>query len=620
MAQSSAPARSHQLSYAMYGALFGLGFPIFSTIFDALYRFDALSTRAMWSAQRTSPLHWVIDTAPFFLGLFASFAGRRQDVIEAALAKLRVTNADLRVAHKKAEDANTELQAALDAKGQFLAKMSHELRTPLNVVIGFSRILLERSADKLEKRSQRHLQMVHESGQHLLNLVNDMLDIERIAAGRLKINKQPVDLCDATRKVHESLKPTADAAGYEFIVETPSAPLRIETDPDRLRQVITNLTNNAIKYAGKGRITLCVERGTGADDPVFVRVTDTGQGIPADQLDAIFQPFHQVDNTKARDKDGAGLGLNIVQRLVELLGGKVSVASSVGAGSTFTVELPASMVVSDNATAAAPADEATDPRVLVYDSDSGEHTLAPGAPRVLVIDDKRELLELIRHDLRAAGFRVDIAASGEAGLRAAREKRPDAIVLDIIMPGLDGWEVLRRLRADPDVSSTPVVISSMLDNEPRAAEFAVSAWLTKPFAADELERVLRRVQNKKGDVLVVEDDEATRELLRTSLAALDTPLRFAPTGAAALDEVDRSAPGAVVLDLGLPDISGFEVLRLLRERGHSTVPVIVYTGRTLSDDEAKQLKSGLAEVIEKHAARGPEGVVSLLKSALKRKA
>jgi signal transduction histidine kinase/DNA-binding response OmpR family regulator len=606
------------LRYATWGALFGLCFPVFSTFFEAWIRFDSVAPGALIDAQRSSQLLWVIDSAPLFLGWFASLAGRKQDTVEASFHQLQSTYDRLRDAHDRLGASAERLQLALDAKGEFLAKMSHELRTPLNVVIGFSRILLERSADKLEKRAQRHLSMVHESGQHLLSLVNDMLDLERIEAGRLKVNKGPVDVGELVRSLHEALKPQAEAGGYKFEVSTPDVPVRMTTDPDRLRQVLSNLVNNAIKYAGEGDITLSLDV---TDDKVRFGVDDTGQGIPEDQLRAIFDPFHQIDNSNTRGKDGAGLGLSIVQRIAELLDGKVRVESVLGEGATFWVEFPGSLLLEDsqNNAPAPRADPGTDKEYVAFDSDSGEHEVIEGAPRILVIDDKKELLELIRHELRAAGYKVDVAAGGEAGLRAAKEKRPDAIVLDIIMPKVDGWEVLRRLRADPELSSTPVVVSSMLDNEPRAADFAVAAWLTKPFDAGDLRRVL--AQHTAGDtcndVLIVEDDANTRALLETSLRDHDVEVRLAATGAAANVELDKALPCAMILDLGLPDISGFEVLRGLRERENGgAVSVIVYTGRDLDSEESAQLKDDLAQVIEKHAARGVDGVVDTVQRAL----
>jgi signal transduction histidine kinase/DNA-binding response OmpR family regulator len=610
----------HTFRYAIYGALFGFAFPVFSTLIEASLLPGGVTMANLMEAQRTGKLLWVIDTAPIFLGFFAAIAGRRQDALEASMDALQKTYDQLSVTHDKLRGSAESLQLALEAKSQFLAKMSHELRTPLNVVIGFSRILLDRSADKLGKRELRHMNMINDSGQHLLSLVNDMLDLERIAAGRLKVHRGRVVVTDLARSVHEALNPQAEAEGYEFVLDVPDKPLAMDTDPDRLRQVLSNLVNNAVKYAGEGRITLKV--ASNDDGGIGFVVRDTGAGIPEDQAKMIFEPFHQIDNSTTRGKDGAGLGLSIVMRLVELLDGKVRVESKLGEGASFFVDFPKD-VVRDADVEEKPPSEATETdtgkALVAFDSDSGEYEAPAGAPRILVIDDKKELLELIRHDLREAGYKVDVASSGEAGLAAAREKRPDAIVLDIIMPGMDGWEVLRRVRADPDISHTPIVVSSMLDNEPRAADFAVAAWLTKPFDSDELKRVLMQHADpeKCKDVLVVEDDEATRELLKTSMSDQVVDVRFAATGNEAIAALERSMPCAVVLDLGLPDISGFEVLRELRSRpGGEKVAVVVYTGREISDEEAAQLKEGLAQVIEKQTTRGVEGVVGILKRAI----
>jgi signal transduction histidine kinase/CheY-like chemotaxis protein len=593
--------RRYTKRYATYGALFGLAFPLFSTIVDAFMRLD--SAGAWIEAQRTNPLLWVIDTAPLFLGFFAALAGRAQDDLSESLESLQSAHTKLESASEKLRAQSESLQTALDTKSQFLARMSHELRTPLNVIIGFTRIVLERAGDELSKRPKRHLGMVLDSGEQLLHLVNDILDLERLDAGRISVDRSTTDVAALLESIHETSAPAVEAAGLTSRVTVPKEGLWMDTDIDRLRQIVTNLVNNSVKYAEKGdiSITASVE-----EENIKIVVADTGVGIPKAALEHIFDPFHQVDNSSARSKDGTGLGLAIVQKLAELLDGKVEVESDVDEGAAFTVTFPKSLQRDPPS--------GSDKERLAKDFSGG---MGKGEV-ILVVDDKTELLELIRTELSAAGYRVHVAASGEEGLEKARKLKPDAIILDIIMPGMDGWEVLRRLRADPELSDISVVVSSMLDDAPRAADFGIDAWLTKPVDTERFAEVLREsVQHAKSDVLVVEDDEGTQELIKTSLRSLDIRVRTVGSGEDALKALEDRVPEVMVLDLGLPDMSGFELVGRLRASDDwKDLRIVVYTGAELSDDERKRLQGDLVAVVQKHSSSGVHGMVELVAAAV----
>ena len=471
--------RSNAFTYAVYGALFGAAFPMLSTVLYASSELGSVSE--VLRAQRTISLLWVIDTAPAFLGVVAWLAGRRQDAVELLLARLEAasrelerTNRALATKNDELEQANAALVDSSRLKSEFLANMSHELRTPLNAVIGFSRIVLKKTAAIIPERQVKNLQTIHDSGKHLLDMVNDLLDIERIEAGMLRVSITTVSLASILTDVVTALAPAAAEKRLTLACDPGPAPLNLRTDPGRLRQVLDNLASNAIKYSDAGTIRVRVElRPADAPDELRLVVEDEGLGIPEEQLAKIFDAFHQVDGSSTRAQGGVGLGLHLVRRLVTLLGGTIRVVSTLGKGSAFRVVFPVSII------------EAASPDV------AAQSLPALGAgPLVLVIDDQVEAIEILSSELVEAGFRVASATSGEAGLAKAAAVRPAVILLDIVMPDLDGWGVLERLHTDPQLSSTPVIVTSMLD-ETRASDLGIAGWLTKPIEPERFLAVVR---------------------------------------------------------------------------------------------------------------------------------
>ena len=596
-------------------------FPLGSTLLQGLIDYGHVSLDAMIAMQSASPLLWVIDTAPLFLGIFAGVAGQRQDAlvdamhaVEKANTELEGLNRDLEGAvkalegtNREIEETNLELVRASQLKSQFLANMSHELRTPLNAIIGFSRIVLRKTQDMIPERQAKNLQMVHESGQHLLEMVNDLLDIERIEAGMLSVSLSEVDAAEITRDVVAKLRPAASAKGLtlEATVEVPA--LHVTADPVRLRQILDNLVNNAIKYSDEGVIELRASLHPSPDAPeeVHFAITDEGKGIPADQLDRIFDAFHQVDGSSTRAEGGVGLGLHLVRRLAELLDGTVRVKSEMNVGSTFTFVMPADRLTPGKA----PAPRSVAPPPM------GE------GPLLLVIDDEQAALELMQAELVEHGFRVHAAASGEEGLEKAATLHPDAILLDMIMPDLDGWTVLRRLRASPTLASIPVIVTSSLDEEKRAWDLGVVAWLTKPVSPDAFSELFGRIGiGAQDDLLVVEDDAPTRSLVLQSLQGIGMTIRTAADGPSAMGAIDDRLPAAVVLDLMLPHVDGFGVLEHLRAQpGGDTVPVVIYTAKDLTDEERAALAGGMVQVVGKGGVTGLGKVVDCIRGAIARR-
>ncbi len=483
------------------------------------------------------------------------------------------------------EEANEGLREATRVKGEFLASMSHELRTPLNAIIGFSKILLRKTEKTLPERQFRNIQQINKSGKQLLSLVNDILDFEKIEAGRLAIIPEEVDCQQLGQRLSETFSEPAREAGLEFKVESDSS-LVLWTDADRLFQVLSNFVVNAIKYAGEGTVTVGFRRREGE---IWCSVSDQGPGISGQKQEEIFEAFQQLSDGKA----GVGLGLAIVSRLAALMSGRVELESQLGEGSTFSLVLPASHEVGE----------------------LGLERLRPEGegPELLVVDDQPDFLELMHSELTEAGYRVHLARSGEQALEMLQTLKPAAVLLDIVMPGQGGWETLRQIRSQPETASLPVVISSVLDNTPVGLELGITGWLTKPLQGDELKSLLGDLGGDRK-VLLVDDDEATTEVLGQVLDDMGRKHLCAHSGQQALEILkERQDIGAVVLDLGLPDIDGFEVLDSLRDLPEGkALTVVAYTGRELTEEESQRLQNSLAKVVQKHASNS---VTKVLRAA-----
>lgn len=482
---------------------------------------------------------------------------------------------------------NRELQEAYQTKGEFLANMSHELRTPLNAIIGFSRLMKRKLKDSLPDRQRKNLDLIQQSGEQLLILVNDLLDFEKIEAGKLTIRREDVELETFFDSLQTTLEPLAHEKGLELKFETLDLPNTILSDRERLRQILTNLLTNAIKYSDSGTVALTVK---GTDRDILFKVEDQGIGMTAEQIEKIFDPFHQVDGSETRERGGVGLGLAIVGRLVSLLGGKISVESRKGEGSTFLVNLPYAM--------------------------STEH-LRPrgtGAP-VLLVDDNIDYLESMHAELSEAGFHVRVATGGREALEILDDMRPKVILLDIVMPEMDGWELLRLIRERPRLAKTPVVITSVVKEEPDGLDLEFTGWLTKPFEFEELSELLRSTGELDlavdGKLLIVEDDPQTAQLLQQTFEEAGVELSLVSTRRAACEALDSGLPAALILDLNLEDGSGWPVLDHLHTlEGHSKTRVFVYTASDLGEDKQKELRDSFVTLIQKH---GQNSLSSLVK-------
>ena len=481
-----------------------------------------------------------------------------------------------------------EAEAANAAKSQFLANMSHELRTPLNAIIGYSEMMEEEASEQGHAQYVPDLQKVRAAGRHLLALINDVLDLSKIEAGKMELHLESFDLASAIDAVASTVAPLIEKNGNTLRLDLAADLGVIRADVTRVRQVLFNLLSNASKFTQRGTITLAARRERGADgERIRCTVQDTGIGMTPTQLDRLFQAFAQADAATSSKYGGTGLGLAISRMFCEVMGGSISVASTAGEGTTFTVLLP--VTVRDPLAAIAPPTD-----VL-----SAEH-----AGTVLVIDDDPEARAITRRVLAREGYRVAEAADGESGLRLARELHPDLITLDVLMPGMDGWAVLAELKEDVALAAIPVILQTITEDRNMGFALGASEYLTKPIERKQLAALVKRYvpSPSSGSVLVVEDDAPTRALLVRALSGAGWTVVEAANGRLALEAIAESTPNLVLLDLMMPEMDGFEFLDVLRrEESRRSIPVVVITAKSLTEHDRRRLNGDVARVVQKHS-------------------
>jgi signal transduction histidine kinase/DNA-binding response OmpR family regulator len=494
------------------------------------------------------------------------------------------------------EETVSALEAASAAKSDFLASMSHELRTPLNAIIGFSSLMsAQPEVDGNLRVPREWVEHIRTGGDHLLALINDVLDLAKVESGRLELVKASVDIGGAVAASIGGLRPLADRKNQrlESSVE-PS--IVIEADPGRLRQILYNLLSNAIKYTpDQGTISVVVTR---ADGEVRIAVSDTGAGIASDDHDRVFEEFRQVGDP-TQHQSGTGLGLALTRRLVEAHGGRIELDSELGRGSTFVVALP---------------DRLPELPSIDLDLRPTNGVGAPGGRSILIIEDEPSSARLIQTYLVDAGYQVQLAPDGETGLALAMAHPPAAIVLDVLLPGMDGWEVLRRLKSDQMLRDIPVIIATVVDERGVGLALGAVDYLVKPIDPAALLQRIRRHTSMLDDgartrsVLAIDDDHVALNVIERTLAPLGIDVRCASSGSEGIRMAQDAAPDLLICDLMMPDVDGFEVVGRLQESDEtSSIPILILTAHDLTLAEKARLNGRILGV----ASKGQTGVGGL---------
>jgi signal transduction histidine kinase/CheY-like chemotaxis protein len=505
-----------------------------------------------------------------------------------------------RRAEEEVAKAKEASEMANRTKSLFLANMSHELRTPLNAIVGYSEMLQEEAAEQDLYSFGSDLGKINASGKHLLALINDILDLSKIEAGKMELYLESFDLNALIDDVASTIQPMVEKNSNTLNIERPADLGGMRADQVKVRQALFNLLSNAAKFTHDGTITLNVLRRRMDDlEWVVFRVTDTGIGLSADKILKLFQDFTQADASTTRKFGGTGLGLALTRRFCQMMGGDVTVRSTPGEGSTFTIKLPANV-------GEARADLGENDGSSSHDISSGRNRSTDPLPEpstcVLVIDDDPSQRDLMRRFLTKEGFCVRSAESGEEGLRMARQILPIAITLDVMMPDMDGWTVLETLKADPTLRDVPVIMLTMVDDSERGLSLGAADYVTKPVNRRRLSRILKRYScsTPPCPILLVEDDPATRAFMRNMLERQGCKVTEAENGEVALEVMQKERPSLIFLDLMMPVMDGFEFADRVRMHAEwRSIPIVVVTALDLTGEERRRLNGYVEAVLHK---------------------
>ena len=500
----------------------------------------------------------------------------------------------LREAKETAESANL-------VKSQFIANMSHELRTPLNAIIGYSEMLYEDAQDLGYEEFLVDLEKINVAGKHLLGLINDVLDISKIEAGKMDVYYETFELMPMLKEVITTIEPMVKKKGNALHTVYTENLGEICSDLTKVRQILLNLLNNAAKFTEDGSITLVV----GVEiihnrEWIYFRVGDTGIGMTEEQQEKLFQAFSQADASTTRKYGGTGLGLVITKRFAEMLGGSITVESLYGKGTTFMVYLPRHVITDVE-------QHHKDMLPLQEEQPSEISNELHGQGSILVIDDDPTVRDLFNNHLTKLGYQVTVANGGDEGLRLARQIKPSAITLDVMMPGMDGWMVLSALKTDPELNHIPVIVVSMVEDKHLGYSLGANDYLIKPVNRQQLSKILNKYttgEKRPHQVLVIEDDLTSQRMIKEILHREGWQVDTANNGLIGLKHVEECPPDLILLDLMMPEMDGFEFVEHLRKHEKwYRIPVVVLTARQLTDEERDRLNRHVEDIFQKSAYR-----------------
>jgi signal transduction histidine kinase/DNA-binding response OmpR family regulator len=488
------------------------------------------------------------------------------------------------------QETNLKLEEASRHKSEFLASMSHELRTPLNAIIGYSEMLQEEAEELGYADFIPDLQKIHGAGRHLLALINDVLDLSKIEAGKMDLFLETFEIAALLQNVVTTINPLLERNANDLVVQSSDDLGVMRADQTKVRQILFNLLSNACKFTQSGTITLVATPEVMAGRAgVKFQVSDTGIGIAPEQMERLFEAFSQADASITHQYGGTGLGLTITRYFCEMMGGDITVESAMERGTTFTVRLPTEVM--DDKTPSAPRA-----------AGASDNVPTTGRRTVLVIDDEPTVHDLIKRFLRREGVHVASASSGEEGLRLAKTLRPTLIILDVLMPGMDGWTVLSALKADAALIDIPVMMLTIVDHANKGFTLGASEYLTKPIDWHRLAVLLRKYRclHPPCQLLLVEDDADMRRTLRQTLEHQGWAVTEAPNGCVALDRITAHRPDLILLDLIMPEMDGFAFIEALRQEEHwRSIPVVVLTAMDLSLEDRRRLNGSVEQILHK---------------------
>ena len=544
------------------------------------------------------------DLQQMYTGLEQKVAARTEELSEALK--------ELAIRRDEALDASK-------TKSLFLANMSHELRTPLNAIIGYSEMLEEEAEDYGYENIVPDLLKIQKAGTHLLALINDILDLSKIEAGKVDIYTEEFEFEMLLDEIAVTIHPLIQSKNNTLVIDSPQPVGVIQNDMTKLRQIVFNLLSNAAKFTEEGTITIGIQKEVvGGKDWLDISVTDTGIGMTSSQVANVFDEFTQADSSTTRKYGGTGLGLPISRHFSQMIGGDIHVTSEEGVGSTFNVRIPANFVQSH-------ADEDQD--VIVTTAKQPDRLRTTdlmriiGDATVLVIDDDNVVHDLMTRILSREGFNVVAAHNGDEGLLLARQIKPNIIILDVMMPTLDGWAVLSKLKADEELNQIPVVMLSMVDNQSLGFALGATDYLTKPVEREKLISVLRQYHLRKASqdpvrLLVVEDDEATREMLERTAIKEGWEVETAENGLIGLNRLAQKIPDLILLDLMMPEMDGMQFVAEMRtNEAWQHIPIIVVTAKTLTETDRNRLRGQVERIVQK-AEYTPKHLVTEIRNIL----